>query len=944
MPKRLLSLASIAFVALVCAPQALAAIDSVEAPAIPPTPAAAVSGKDVIVQWASGAGRVDKAEARDDADVTVKHGLGDPQFQLVGVEPGRSIDDAIDSLEADPAVTLAEPDGFSAPNAVPNDPLFEQLWGLRNLGLGIDGFSGAIGGDDIDVLGAWERTAGTPSTVVADLDTGYRFEHPDLESVAWTNPGEIAGNGIDDDDDGIVDDVHGADFVGPSADVTPVVDGDPTDEDLISGGHGVHTAGTIGAAGNNGVGITGVAQDVRVMPLRVCSRSSSAGDSRCPVSSQIAAINYAGAKGARVANMSLGGLGFSQAEVNAFAANPQTLFVISAGNDAEDNDSTHHYPCDYTPQTQASPPVQGAIDNIICVAATDQADGLASFSDWGATSVDIGAPGTQTLSTYPFATPLEDQFAVDDFASKWAATGTNGGFERTNESPLTSFGMTDAVGPPTANTVRETTSPPVTIPPNSGCKLNQTRRVSLAAGDEYRYSVFLDGVEKIATSPPSSAEPGLERRFLELPTSFDAGGEAKVRFRFKAGSAPATGSGVWLDDISIVCVQGIGQADSYGFLQGTSMAAPHVTGAAALLFSRVPSASVTEIREALLSGVDKVPSLMTRTRSKGRLDVSKAMDVLEGIEPPDEDAPAAPELTSTDPISPANENQPKIIGSAEPGSTVELFAGSDCGGTAIATGAAEQLASPGLAVTVPDSSVSEFSATTTDAALNTSTCSEPIEYIESSPGEPSPPSPELIATAPLSPAENTNPRIVGSAEPGSTVEIYRGIECLGGVVANGTASELGAPGIAVTVPTDSVSEFTATATDAALTSACSEPIEYIEDTPFETVIVKGPPDEAEEAAEALRKLAQLVAPPPTAPAAPPCRVPKLTGKTLGQARTALAAAHCTLGKARKPTIKKGRRSPPLVVKSSSPGAGSTSANGKVDVTLGPKPKSKEHHH
>lgn len=840
-PKRLMLLAWIALVALVCAPRALAATDSVASPAVPPTPEAATSGKDVIVQWAGGAGRADKAEARDAADVIAKHGLGDPRLQLVGVEPGQSIGDAIDSLEADPAVALAEPDGFSTPNAFPNDPLFEQLWGLRNLGLGIDGFGGGVSGDDIDALGAWERTIGTPTTVVADLDTGYRFEHPDLESVAWTNPGEIAGNGIDDDDDGIVDDVHGADFVGPSADVTPMADGDPTDEDLVSGGHGVHTAGTIGAAGNNGVGITGVAQDVRIMPLRVCSRSSSAGESRCPVSSQIAAINYAGAKGARVANMSFGGLGFSQAEVNAFAANPQTLFVISAGNDAEDNDSVHHYPCDYTPQTQASPPVQGAIDNIVCVAATDQADGLASFSDWGATSVDIGAPGTETLSTYPYVKPLEDRFTVDDFASKWPATGTDGGFERTNESPLTSFGMTDTVGAPTANTVRETTSAAITIPPNGGCKLNQTRRVSLATGDEYRYSVFLDGVEKTGASPPGSAEPGLERRFLELPASFSAGGEAKVRFRFKTGSAPAAGSGVWLDDISIVCVQGIGQADSYGFLQGTSMAAPHVTGAAALLFSRVPSASVTEVRDALLSGVDKVPSLATKTTSNGRLDVSKAMDVLEGIEPPDEDAPAAPELTSTDPVSPANENQPKIIGSAEPGSTVELFAESDCEGAVIATGTAEQLASPGLAVTVAGNSASEFSATATDAALNTSACSEPIEYIEITP-------------------------MVDELPPG-TVEKAEA-----------------------------------------------------------TIRAASPP----------ATVAQL----PT----PSCRVPSLTGKSLGQAKAKLTAAHCTLGTVIKPKAKKGHRLPPLVVKSTNPAPGSLSSSGKVDITLGPKPKPKKHHH
>ena len=109
--------------------------------------------------------------------------------------------------------------------------------------------------------------------------------------------------------------------------------GDVQNTNVISGGHGVHTAGTIGAEGDNGIGITGVAQDVRIMPLRVCSRFAAGEDSRCPNSSIVAAINYAGEKGARVANISLVSTAFSQAEVNALAANPNVLFVISAGND-----------------------------------------------------------------------------------------------------------------------------------------------------------------------------------------------------------------------------------------------------------------------------------------------------------------------------------------------------------------------------------------------------------------------------------------------------------------------------------------------------------------------------------------------------------------------------------------------------------------------------------
>ncbi len=728
--------------------------------------------------------------------------------------------------------------------------------------------------------------------------------------------------------------------------MTPVVDGNPTDDDLLSGGHGVHTAGTMGAAGNNSIGISGVAQNVRIMPLRVCSRSPSNQESRCPVSSQIAAINYAGAHGARVANMSLGGTGSSQAEVNAFAANPQTLFVISAGNDGEDNDSIHHYPCDYTPQTQASPPVPGAIDNIVCVAATDQADGLAGFSDWGATSVDLGAPGTEILSTYPYVTPFEDTFEVNDFSSKWPASGADGGFERTNESPLTSFGMTDRVGAPSANQVRETTSAPIAVPPNGGCKLNQTRRVVLGSNGHYRYSVLLNGTEQAEaiSEPPSTSGPGLDRRFLELPAAFKAGGEVQVRFRFTTGSAPAAGDGVWLDNISIVCAQAVGQASGYEFLQGTSMAAPHVTGAAALLFSLEPAATVTQVREALLTGVDPDASLSGKTVSGGRLNVSTAMDIIEGKEPPaDEEAPAAPQLTATNPASPANENHPKIIGTAEAGSAIRIYEGIACSGEPAATGTEAELASPGIAVTVPDNFSTQFSATATDAALNTSPCSAPIEYTESTPepvDEEAPAAPELESTVPSSPADNNNPKIRGTAETGSTVQIYSGTTCAGSPVATDSSAALESPGIAVSVADNSISHFSATATDAALNeSPCSEPIEYTEITP---IVEELPPGTVEEA-EALIRAANPPAIFAQAPQ-PICKVPNLIGTSLGQAKTKLTAAHCRLGKVTKPKARKGHKLGALVVKSSNPAPGSLTSSGKVDLTLGPKPKARKHRH
>jgi subtilisin family serine protease len=824
-----IAISAVALGLLLAPPPASAIQDKAAPPEALPTLPASYSPDRVIVQWAASADRSDRVDARTEADVSYAATLGDSDFQLVEVQPGQSAATAATELESDRSVLVAEPDSFSFPTALPDDPLLDQLWGLRNQGLGIAGFPGAVAGADVDAAGAWARTVGDPATVVADIDSGYRFEHPDLADVAWNNPGE-AGNGADDDANGIVDDLHGADFVGANGE-SPAIDGDPTDDDLLSGGHGVHTAGTIGAEGDNGIGITGVAQDVRLMALRVCSRFAATNNSRCPASSIVAAINYAGSKGARVANMSLTSTSFSQAQVNAIAANPDVLFVISAGNDGADNDSGgtapqgHHYPCDYQPAVEALPPVPGAIDNIVCVAATDQADGLAGFSDWGATSVDIGAPGTETLSTYPFVTPLEEAFTVDDFATKWPATGADGGFERSDEAPLSSFGMTDAPGAPVAETVRETTSAPVTVPANGGCRLSQTRRVVAAGSGSFRYSILLDGAEKADAEPADTPGSGLERRFADLPPAFKAGGSAQVRFRFTTGATPDPESGVWLDDVSLVCAQAVGQASAYAFLQGTSMAAPHVSGAAGLLFSLEPAASVTEVRDALLAGTEPVPSLAGKTVTGGRLDIPSAMVELAG-EPVDDQAPEAP-VIATDPSSPAADSYPRIIGSAEAGSTVAIYFGADCKGSPLGEASAEELASPGIPVNVPQESIRTYSANATDAASNTSPCSLPISY--------------------------TNTSMIGAS----------------------------------------------------------------------SVIVILPPAG------------------PPAPQ-PGCVVPKLAGKTLGQARVTLAGAGCRVGRVSKPRARKGQKPPALVVKSSSPGAGSNAPGAVVALTLGPKPKKRHH--
>jgi hypothetical protein len=190
----------------------------------------------------------------------------------------------------------------------------------------------------------------------------------------------------------------------------------------------------------------------------------------------------------------------------------------------------------------------------------------------------------------------------------------------------------------------------------------------------------------------------------------------------------------------------------------------------------------------------------------------------------DSAAPAAPTITATDPPSPANDNNPKVKGSAEAGATVRIFESSDCSGLVAAEGSAAAFGSPGLAATVASDTATEFTATATDAAANTSPCSASLLYTEDSAA---PAAPTITATDPPSPANDNNPKVKGSAEAGATVRIFESSDCSGPVAAEGSAAAFGSPGLAATVASDTATEFTATATDAAAnTSPCSASLLY----------------------------------------------------------------------------------------------------------------------
>ncbi len=632
---------------------------------------AANASAGVIVQWAPDSDRADRIAAHADAEVTFDQTLGRPLLQLLEPESGQSVGEAVASLRGDDAVLVAEPDRQNSPQAVPDDEFFDELWGLQNLGgaFGIEDFPGPVAGADIAAVDAWDRTVGIPSVVVAVIDSGYRFNHPDLSGVAWSNSDEIAGNSTDDDGNGRVDDTRGFDFVGQDSD-TPVSDNDPSDTDLITGGHGVHVAGTVGAEGDDGAGITGVAQNVRIMPLRVCANDASETNppkSSCPDSAVIQAIDYAGNNGADVANLSLGRAGSpSQLVVDAFARHPATLYVISAGNDGADNDGGgdppdgHHYPCDYNPATDSV--VAGRIDNIVCVAASDQADEIADFSDYGASSVDLAAPGTETLSAYQAITSrYSESFTASDFATKWSATAANG-FGRDDDGPLTSFGMTDSPGgaPAASATYQSTLTTGFTVPAGWGsCRLSGQRFLALGGGS-FQYAV-LSNDSAVFTSSPTSTVGSSLISFQTQPISGLGGTTVKLRFRYIADSTPSVSEGAWLDDLEVRCFEpATSSTASYAYLQGTSMAAPHVAGAAGLLASLDPSATVPELREALLEGaVPNRPSLCDpvtdldnrRTVTGGRLNVDRSMDVLMGdpLAPLTPPTCGSPEQPPTDP-------------------------------------------------------------------------------------------------------------------------------------------------------------------------------------------------------------------------------------------------------------------------------------------------------
>jgi thermitase len=570
---------------------------------------------EALVRYERGTDAAERREARSNAGVDFEGSLSLPRAQVVSFKG--SVSAAIDRLEDQPGVVYAQPNYlYHALAPVPNDTHFGLLWGL--------GSTPGVG-----VLPAWDRSRGS-GQVIAIVDTGVDLTHPDLAGNLWTGAGGI----------------HGHDFV----------DGDTNPDDFNL--HGTHVAGTAAAIADNSQGVAGVAPQAQIMAVRVLDGDGSGS------SSDIAnGILFAANEGAGVINLSLGGPagGGDQAMSDAIAQAElrNVVVVAAAGNENNNNDANATTPCTL-PNA-----------NLICVAAVTKTGARSSFSNFGATTVDVGAPGGDgsgdpnfdIVSAKPFwAAPL----LVENFDSGltgWTATnsgGVNWGIE-TGAGIGGSDAATDSPGanyaPNTASQLQRTA---VNLTGQRGCRLEfALARVAIQEGVDFVGVGVFTGIGDFGQNFTGDSDLAYER--IEMSIS-DADDRNDVQPTFLFGSNGSTqGDGAYIDNFNLLC-RGQGPYDdlirddnalaggSYTAIAGTSMAAPHAAGVAALVRAVDPGASASQVVQALRNGARPVSGMAGVTVTGGVVDAVGAMDATLAI--PNPQPPPQPQPQPTAPSKP----------------------------------------------------------------------------------------------------------------------------------------------------------------------------------------------------------------------------------------------------------------------------------------------------
>jgi thermitase len=360
---------------------------------------------ELIIQYAPGAGEVEKANARSRIGATSKQdltsdpmrnaGLGD--LELAAIPPGLSVAQAARAIESDSAVRFAEPNWIYTHQATSNDPYYTNgsLWGMYGDGTTPANQYGSQAGE------AWAANhTGSDTVYVGVIDEGIQYTHPDLSANIWVNPFDPV-DGVDNDGNGYIDDVRGWDF---NSDDNGTFDGGADD-------HGTHVAGTIGAVGGNGIGVAGVNWNVTIINAKFL------GGPGGTLANAVLSVDYITDLKTRhglnivATNNSWGGGGYSTALHEALirGANANILFIAAAGNSGSNNDTTDSYPSNYNTSVQPTYPPRytgvrmdpASYDAVIAVAALASNGTIPSWTSFGATTVDLGAPGVGVYSTVP---------------------------------------------------------------------------------------------------------------------------------------------------------------------------------------------------------------------------------------------------------------------------------------------------------------------------------------------------------------------------------------------------------------------------------------------------------------------------------------------------------------------------------------------------------------
>ncbi len=550
-------------------------------------PGQATAGDDfvegeVIVTYRQGASLAQaKASAgRQGADwVTHFAWLSEQRKEVIGVlrSSKQSTAALIAKLRSDPEVLVAEPNYIRRVLAFqPDDTYYTRLWGLNNTGQSLNSTSGTSGADT-RFAAAWNlsRRGATGEVVVAVLDTGIDPTHPDMIANLWTNAGETPGNNIDDDGNGRIDDVHGFSFVDNSANLAD------------SGNHGTHVAGTIAASGNNQMGIIGVNFKARIMTLKVSSNGTT-----ISTSAVVAALQYAAMMKTRGVNIvaingSYGGSSNSSAESNAIraAGDVGIVFCAAAGNDSTNNDVLPVYPAGYR------------LSNMIVVAAANQSNQLASYSNYGATKVDLVAPGSNIYSLRPTweGTVASVKRGLTSYA---ALSMTHAGVTPGITATLVNCG--------TGNTLAEF---PLTV--------------------ENNIAMIQRGTETFAVKLTHAQNAGAAGAIIYNNVAGPFGGTLSVQGDWLPAVSVSMADGASLlagGTAPVTLIHSLAAAATYHYLDGTSMAAPHVTGAVALVAMNFPDESAVQRVARIVANTTPVAAFSGKCISGGLLNLQRIID------------------------------------------------------------------------------------------------------------------------------------------------------------------------------------------------------------------------------------------------------------------------------------------------------------------------------